>query len=324
MKFFPTLKTTLLGAICISATACSHLGTKGNTSPAVTTAYLTDSVQRRLSDMDIVVVGENHDNAIHHEIQLEVIQRLHHEGRLGQVIFEHLNEQQAADFNQTTGCNPSKECAKAELNTLLQWQESHWPDFEMFYPIFVFLKDNNISVVAGHVDRKALMSLYQGKSPELISQENRQKIPLDKALPPDAEKALVERIRDSHCGMLNDEHAKAMLPLQRYRDGYMAAQYLAHQHNTNAINKTTVYLLGNGHAREDYGVPYYLRSAMPTLKIHVIQLEEADSADYEILQKTASGSYFEHVIATPTQERDDPCKDADKQFEKTSQNQERK
>ena len=317
MKFPPVLKNTLIGAICITATACSHIGIKGNTSAVVTTTYLTESVQRRLSDMDVVVVGENHDNKIHHEIQLEVIQRLHQADRLGQVIFEHLNEQQAADFNRAANCNPSKKCGQAELNALLQWEESYWPDFDMFYPIFAFLKENNIPVIAGHVDRNALMSLYKGESPELISPENRQKIPLDKALPTKAEQALVERIRDSHCGMLNDQHAKAMLPLQRYRDGYMAAQYLAHQDNTH---KTTVYLLGNGHAREDYGVPYYLRSAIPNLKIHAIQLEEGDSSDFKILQQTASGSYFEHIIATPTQERDDPCEDADKQFKKYTKN----
>ena len=259
-----------------------------------------------LDSVDILLIGESHDNPAHHQIQLDAIKYLHQQNQLGNVILEHLDVEQAKKFNN------SGEQEFDALKDLLLWNDSGWPAFEIFYPIFSYLKRHDIPAIAGHVSRRHLMAFHHNEAPELIEPSNRKLIKLDSPLPAQAEAELLNRIKDAHCGALTLDHAKIMLPMQRYRDAYLAAQWL--ENMALSPGKTTVYLLGNEHARLDYGVPYYLTAAKPELNIVSWQLIEDQYA-----RSGAEDEHFKHTIITSSHHREDPCESAKEQLRKYKQ-----
>ena len=245
-----------------------------------------------------MLIGELHDNPEHHRHQAAILQGLIERGRLHAVVMEHLDQDQANAFNQTEAIS------KDELALQLAWSKSNWPDFDIFYPIFQVLKANDITVLSGLVTRNELMALYKGELPLLINSDSKVLTILNQALPRQAEDSLLNTIENSHCGMINRDHAKAMLPLQRYRDAYMANRYFELARSSGVV----AYILGNGHARRDYGVPYYLSAINSELKIVSVGQKEAGSE-----MATAA---FDFIIDTDRFQRPNPCEKAKHQFKR--------
>lgn len=76
---------------------------------------------------DIVIIGETHDNPDHHRLQAMVISELEPTA----VVFEMINPEQG------TMITPALVADQDALSSALEWDTSGWPDFEMYYPLFV-------------------------------------------------------------------------------------------------------------------------------------------------------------------------------------------
>src|SRR6056297_438571 len=79
-----------------------------------------------LPEVDVVFLGELHDNPWHHETQAAAVKALAPRA----VVFEMLTAEMAAKVT------PEVIGDQAGLAEVLNWAESGWPDFEMYYPIF--------------------------------------------------------------------------------------------------------------------------------------------------------------------------------------------
>uniref|UniRef100_UPI0039997EA1 ChaN family lipoprotein n=1 Tax=Roseovarius halophilus (ex Wu et al. 2025) TaxID=3376060 RepID=UPI0039997EA1 len=77
------------------------------------------------SAQDVLVLGEIHDNPVHHDRQAEEVARFAPEA----IVFEMLTEDQAARVT------PALRQDRAALANALDWDESGWPDFAMYHPI---------------------------------------------------------------------------------------------------------------------------------------------------------------------------------------------
>ena len=75
---------------------------------------------------DVYVLGEVHDNPVHHAAQADAIRDI--EPRAG--VFEMLAQAQADEVRDDRLGDPEA------LGALLGWEEAGWPDFSMYYPIF--------------------------------------------------------------------------------------------------------------------------------------------------------------------------------------------
>lgn len=230
----------------------------------------------------MVIVGEIHDNPVHHAHQSIVIEAM----RPAAVVFEMLSAEDAAKV--TEDLVGSEEALAAALG----WAGSGWPDFSMYYPVFVAAKE--ASIFGAEVPRdEARAAISDGVVVAFGTDADR--FGLDRPLP-EPEQALREAEQLlAHCDALPPEALPGMVAAQRLRDAVLArAVSDAHE----ATGGPVVVVTGNGHARNDWGVPRILAEAAPELDVLAIgQYEEETPADPP----------FDLWLVTEAAEREDPC-----------------
>ncbi|WP_409202444.1 ChaN family lipoprotein [Sulfitobacter sp. S190] len=201
---------------------------------------------------DVIVLGEQHDNPAHHRVQSDWT------GAIGPaaIVFEMLTPQQAAR------ATPNVRDDIDTLDAALGWSAGPWPDFAMYYPIFAAAPEAVIfgaQVLRDEIDA-------QLEKP-IVSHPLARKYGLDKAADPDQQAAREALQAEAHCNALPAEMLPMMVDAQRLRDMALAdAAVQAHDLTGGPV----VVITGNGHAREDWGVPALLRQARPDLKVFAL------------------------------------------------------
>lgn len=230
---------------------------------------------------DILVLGEVHDNPAHHLVQAEKIAALAPRA----VVFEMLTQDQAKGGTLDVS-------DAATLEAVLGWQDSGWPDFAMYYPIFSAAPGARV-YGAGLPRADARRAMEEGVAalfgPEAAAYG------LDRPLP-ETEQAAREALQfAAHCEALPEEMLPAMVDIQRLRDARLAQTALEALRDTGG---PVAVITGNGHARRDWGVPAYLARIAPEAAVTVIgQTEEGAPLD----------GGFDLVLSSPSVARPDPC-----------------
>lgn len=227
---------------------------------------------------DIVVIGEVHDNPHHHAEQARLISEI----APSAVVFEMLTPEQADGtvlprFDMPEG-----------LPDHLQWQDTGWPDFDIYRPVFDAASEARI--YGAGVPRERLtgdrLALFGPEAAEYG---------LDDPLPPEEQALREAGQREAHCDALPDEMLPVMVEIQRLRDAVLARAALRALDEAGA---PVVVITGNGHARRDWGVPAMLDRVRPGLSVRVIGQTEAGAP--------MQGG-FDEVLSSPPAEREDPC-----------------
>jgi uncharacterized iron-regulated protein len=113
----------------------------------------------------------------------------------------------------------------------------------------------------------------------------------------DAKRSLENDLIDGHCGKLPAQYLEPMFRVQRLTDISMALVMMRHS--------PAILFAGNGHVRNDYGVPQVLRSLEPSKKRVSIGFVEEDRRNPKALAELAK--LYDFVWITPSIERADPC-----------------
>lgn len=214
----------------------------------------------RLAAADRLLVGERHDNADHHQLQLWLLQQLHKQRPQASVLLEMLtpSQQPAVDELQRSG----KQLTGDQLADHLQWNPG-W-EWRFYGPIISWTLDTEIQLKAANLDRDEISALYH--DPVEVS-------------PRYSAAALAElrqTIETSHCGQIAEPQLSGMRGIQQQRDVRMAEVL-------QSASVPTVLLAGNYHVRKDLGVPLHMDGAAPVvLMLHEVgrSLPAADQADY--------------------------------------------
>jgi hypothetical protein len=235
-----------------------------------------------LPEADIVILGEVHDNPVHHAHQAIAVEAL----KPGAVVFEMLTPEQAARIT------PRLLRSEEALGVVFGWDPSGWPDFAMYYPIFVAAGD------AVFMGAAAPMEDVRRASREGAADafgEDAARFALDQALP-EPEQALREAGQLlAHCNALPADALPGLVEAQRLRDAWLARAALeAHA----AGGGTVAVITGNGHARADWGVPALLAVAAPELEVVTVGQFEGDAEE---------APPFDLWLVTDAAERSDPC-----------------
>jgi len=205
----------------------------------------------RLPAADVMILGEIHDNPVHHANQALAVRAINP----GALVFEMLSEAKALKIT------PGLLRSEMELRDTLEWQDSGWPDFSMYYPVFAALE--SAAVFGGDLDRRDVRrAVSQGAA--AVFGGGAAIFRLDQALD-DAEQSAREAGQmAAHCDTLPVQILPGMVEAQRLRDAAIARSVLAAMAESGG---PVVVITGNGHARADWGVPRLLRYAMPELRI---------------------------------------------------------
>lgn len=231
----------------------------------------------QLPAADLVIIGEVHDNPVHHQNQALAVAAI----LPSALVFEMLTPDQAARVTAANRADP-------ELGALLGWEAAGWPDFAMYQPIFTARP--GAAIYGAAVDLRGLRDVDSVAAllPDL-------RFGLAMALTPADQAAREADQMAAHCGALPVDLLPYMVAVQRLRDANLAAKAL------EALAKTggpVVVITGTGHARRDQGVPAALALAVPQVRVLSIGQLEDDPG--------AAAPYDLWLITDPVS-RDDPC-----------------
>ena len=211
---------------------------------------LSPSAFETLGGADIVIVGELHDNPFHHNNQAAIARAIYPSA----IVFEMLDAEQAA-----AGQAADRFVLDA-LDTALEWtSRGGWPSFHMYYPIFAAAPQAQIYGAA--VPREKLRAAVENGAAAGFSGEG---YGLDASLP-DAQQEAREALQaEAHCDALPADMLPQMVEAQRLRDASFAQTALQALEDTGG---PVLVITGNGHARTDWGVPFYLDLVAPDAQV---------------------------------------------------------
>jgi uncharacterized iron-regulated protein len=250
-------------------------------------------VLRRMQDADIVLLGEVHDNPHHHARRADLLAGLQ---TAVAVVAEHLPRDAAPSLPADASGDRLRVALEASGFDAKGWR---WP---MHEPLFAAVARAGHVLHGGNLDRDAARRLAR-EGPAAFPASLASLIeagPLSTA----AMAALEQDLQLGHCGHLGRERVPGMVAAQRGRDAALAEVLLTQLENKVATRRPrpVILLAGNGHVRQDYGVPSLLTARLPRLRVLSIGfLEPAEVA-------TAKPSLHDITWTTSAATRDDPCK----------------
>lgn len=267
-----------------------------------------EALKARTQAAHFVLLGEKHDNPDHHRLQAKVVSWVSGAARRPHVVFEMIEESRQAEVEAQQKRAPRDPDA---LALLLDWAHSGWPDWAMYRPVFAATMDLDLPIIASMLPRAKAMSVARGTEPlpeALVARHG-----LSEPLPDDLQDALIEELRDGHCGHLPDEMLRPMLEIQRARDAIMAEKMLA------ADEAGAILIAGAGHARADRAVPWYLRrlSPAPALSIAFVEIEDEEQDPTAYAAKFGAIALpFDLVWFTPRANDIDHCAEMEKMMKR--------
>lgn len=276
----------------------NHTLTLGRTAVAIAAALwvlppqalASDDLAHALEGYEIVVLGEIHDNPNHHETQAAIVAELKPEA----IVFEMIEPATARKIT------PRQRRSKTRLETALGWADSGWPDFAMYYPIFQAAPD--AAIFGGALPRETVRQAVSDGAAQVFGSAS-EMFGLNEDLSEDELEKRTTLQQEAHCNALPEEILPGMVEAQRLRDAAISKATIAAFAHAQATSDTptVVVIAGNGHAREDWGVPamlsaFYNDASSP--KVAALGQYESDSAP--------DGGFTLTTSANPP-EREDPC-----------------
>jgi uncharacterized iron-regulated protein len=182
----------------------------------------------------------------------------------------------------------------ATLAARFDWVNSGWPDFAMYHPIFAAAPDARIF---GAGVPRAAADMLRDKGIAFTFGIGAGAYGLTEPLG-EAEQVAREAFQQAaHCDGLPDDLLPFMVEFQRLRDAELARMAVRALELTGG---PVVVITGNGHARQDWGMPVYFSRVKPEAKLLVLGQGEKGAPK--------PPGAFDMVEYHPSIARTDPCR----------------
>lgn len=241
-----------------------------------------DDLLQQIRTARFVLLGEQHDNPAHHARRADLLRRLAGSG--GVVVAEHLTRgRQAAAEGALL---PALQAAGFDPRG---WQ---WPLHEA---LFAAARDAGLPILGGNLPAaEARRIAREGEAalpPELA------RLLAGAPLSGPAQARLDADLLAGHCGQLPAARLPAMRLAQRARDAAMALAL--RERGGHPAGGPTLLLAGNGHVRQDYGLPPLLAHLEPGATTLAVVFGEPGQQPADV-----PGT---HLWITAAPQRSDPC-----------------
>jgi uncharacterized iron-regulated protein len=266
------------------------------------------ALKRDLLEAQVGLLGEDHDNAAHHQLRSLLVHRnLNATRQWPFLVFEQLrsDQQHALDKFAELKTNAPDQATLPEFKRLTDWEHSGWATYN-YDPLFQAAIDAKLPIYAGDVTRDAIMKVAKDGETALPADE-RARLKLDIPLGAKLDDASLSEIEEAHCHTMPKEALTGMAYAQRYRDASLADAVL------KAVDKhgSAILIAGNGHVRTDRGVPWYVHQRAPDKKVvsvMLIEVEDGKNDPEAYVPRDPDGKpAADYIIFTPRAERGDPC-----------------
>ena len=252
----------------------------------------------------IVLLGEVHDNGAQHALRLDALRRLVDTGARPAIAFEQLDRDRQAEIDRLRRDRPG------DVDALVALGPRSW-EWKHYRPFLQLAVDHGLPIVAANLSRAdAIKVSTQGWS-AVFDAADQAALGLDR-LPADFVAAHEDAVTLGHCNLLPAESVAALARAQIARDITLARAL--RPYSAGGV----VLLTGNGHARKDIGVHFWL-TAEERRDLVSISLLEADRSE----GSDAAGEWrrqYDAVIETVAATRPDPCEALRKRFQSPANN----
>lgn len=253
-----------------------------------------------LATADFVLLGERHDHPDHHGLQARILRALVARGRRPAVAFEMLDADDASAIEAVEAMADGDTATRAAaLREAVAWDQSGWPDWALYAPVFEAALAEALPIVPANLARAELHAIGRGGAAALAP-ERRAQLGLDEPADPDEFRALAEQIREAHCGHAPDAALERMVDVQRAWNAQLAASLAA-----AATSGGAVLIAGSEHVRRDRGAPRRLAQLAPDARIATLGFVEIDPRDTDALPDASAP--FDFLWLTPRLDLEDPC-----------------
>lgn len=253
----------------------------------------------RLLESKYLLLGETHDNIVHHEHQANMVAALANSKADASIHFEMIDDNQYIHF----GLERIK--SLPELMDKLKASESGWRYEQMYRVVFEQVLQAQFQYLPANLSREEIREIM--KHGEEQASEYIRNLLSEVPLSSEQVRELEQEVIEDHCNALPATMASPMILAQRVRDARMSQGLLQSDKNQRVL------IAGSGHVRNDRGVPMYLKLKDPQAKIVAIGFFEVTADKYSIDEYTArwGGGMipFDFAWFTPRFDRKDPCED---------------
>ena len=250
---------------------------------------------KKTQKSDVVLLGESHQNAEHHLAQAKILKQIVIRGQSPTVIMEMISADQIDALNAYR--NGARKDAN-DLAVVLRWNESGWPNFNLYAPVFEEILKGDLPLRHGAPELGVLHS-WRSKNPiDDIGEPYdflRNKFGSEKAIK--VLSSWKDQIYEAHCGIIDEEDLYNATVQQMRRD-----KYLAHQIDKALLDgaKVVVVIAGSSHTRYDRGIPLYLNGANKSTSLY---LKEINSNKVDRI----NSFNHDYIWLTDSSPKDDTC-----------------
>lgn len=236
----------------------------------------------QLKQHQLILLGEVHDEALHHLRRAELIQALSAQNPL--VVAEQLEAGKHVQYTE----HLANDLAQAGFDAKV------W-GWDVYAPMFSSLASTRVPLIGGNL---LLETVRQIAKQGQVALPNALAAKIDAApLSDGALSTLVADLNAGHCGHLPKKLLPNFILAQRARDASML-------NSMQQAKRTPVILLaGNGHVRKDYGIP----TLLPTGQFNVVSVGflQLDTLTPEAIQ--AYQAQYDYVWLTGAVPSEDAC-----------------
>jgi uncharacterized iron-regulated protein len=270
-----------------------------NDCPLERSQGLTGAISAAIKANGIVILGEVHDNPLHHKLRSSLLMPG------APVVFEQMRadlQPQIAAFMEKSDGHGTAEAFKRAVG----WADLGW-DQTSYDPIFAEVLRAKLPIYAGDAPRAKMMALVK-QGAEAVAASDQERLALSRPQSDSLSKASLVEIEEAHCGMLPKEVLPGMAIAQRYRDAHLADVTLA------AVLKhgSAILITGNNHARTDRGVPWYIAARepqRPVLSVMFVAAVPEQTAIEDYVPRAPDGAPAADfiVLTAPVIRDSNPC-----------------
>jgi uncharacterized iron-regulated protein len=166
-RFIPYAVTALLAATAVTCSA-ADVALRMRDRSSVGFEQMIDDIQ----GANFIFIGEIHDSARHHQLQLDIIRALHVREVPLAIALEMFNAESQQDLDDWVAGKMDEESFKRSFDR--NWN-LNWP---LYRKIFVYARDNRIPLIGVNVPRAIVQKVARNGFASL-SPEERRKLPPD-------------------------------------------------------------------------------------------------------------------------------------------------
>jgi uncharacterized iron-regulated protein len=257
----------------------------------------------RIDRADVVLLGETHDNPLHHEIQQRLLNARIASGSRPALLMEQLDSESQPALDLALS-NTDKEEALLYASRLIKFT-----DWKSYRPFLAAAIDNDLPVIAANISSQQLQPvIWDGFSAYDAADLKRMEV--EEVWSDSRENYMLRHIGGAHCGQVRDTLREGLTRSQRLRDALMADAAM------KDIGRGIVAIVGSSHARRDVGMPLYISARDPSAHILSIGLVEVvpgrDTPETYEADSASGDAPFDVIWFTPRVARTDPCAELNK------------